>query len=298
LIAIVEQKNSNLTPFYIHTDYMGNYNFISNSSGEIIEQLSFDPWGRRRNPQDWSAHNVPTTFLFDRGYSGHEHLDELGLINMNGRMYDPALARFLSPDPFLSDPTNSQEHNRYSYCLNNPLTYTDPSGYKPLFDPWYGDSPVIWNPGGGSGGNSFGGGLIGPGSNHHWSDQKNYRTEWGHFMLMSSSTFINVFGQEKYNVQMLLGGYIKNFDYDSPVVYAEGSDAGRLFETIINNGIAKLFSKTESNKSESLDLPSSPEREVLNNNSVQMGIDVYTLFFNVCAWCNHFNILETKLLSL
>jgi len=97
--------------------------------------------------------------------------------------YDPALARFLSSDPFLSDPTNSQDHNRYSYCLNNPLTYTDPSGYKPLFDPWYGDSPVIWNPGGGSGG-----------LNGSWRPPNDMI-----FFCSSSSAFVNQYGLNTYN---------------------------------------------------------------------------------------------------
>jgi RHS repeat-associated protein len=63
-----------------------------------------------------------------RGFTGHEHLKWFGLINMNGRMYDASLCRFLSPDPYVQMPDNSQNFNRYSYCLNNPLVYTDPSG--------------------------------------------------------------------------------------------------------------------------------------------------------------------------
>jgi RHS repeat-associated protein len=57
-----------------------------------------------------------------------EHWDEFTLINMNGRVYDPVIARFLSPDPYVQAPESSQNFNRYSYCLNNPLNYTDPSG--------------------------------------------------------------------------------------------------------------------------------------------------------------------------
>jgi RHS repeat-associated protein len=57
-----------------------------------------------------------------------------GLINMNARLYDPALGRFLSPDPYVQAPDFSQSFNRYSYCLNNPLKYTDESGEYCLFD--------------------------------------------------------------------------------------------------------------------------------------------------------------------
>ena len=62
--------------------------------------------------------------LLGRGYTGHEHLDWFGLINMNARLYDPSLGRFLSPDPHVQAPDFSQNFNRYSYCLNNPLKYT------------------------------------------------------------------------------------------------------------------------------------------------------------------------------
>ena len=66
--------------------------------------------------------------ITDRGYTFHEHLEPFGLINMNGRVYDPVLARFLSPDPYVQAPDYTQNFNRYSYCLNNPFKYTDPSG--------------------------------------------------------------------------------------------------------------------------------------------------------------------------
>ena len=62
------------------------------------------------------------------GFTMHKMLPEFGLINMNGRMYDPALGRMLSPDNYIPNPRNPQAYNRYSYCLNNPLVYTDPDG--------------------------------------------------------------------------------------------------------------------------------------------------------------------------
>lgn len=132
LFAIIEIKNNVTTPYYVLTDYQGNYHIITDSKGNKLETLSFDPWGRRRNPTNWSFTSVPKSYLFDRGYTGHEHLDRFGLINMNGRVYDPFLARFLSPDPFVQAPTFSQNFNRYSYAFNNPLKYTDPDGNNPL----------------------------------------------------------------------------------------------------------------------------------------------------------------------
>ncbi|MGB4655801.1 MAG: hypothetical protein WBH98_10270, partial [Bacteroidales bacterium] len=68
---------------------------VSNTGSNMYTQTqctAYDPWGKRRNPSDWSYNNVPTTYMFDRGYTGHEMLDAFGLINMNGRVYDPLIA--------------------------------------------------------------------------------------------------------------------------------------------------------------------------------------------------------------
>jgi RHS repeat-associated protein len=73
--------------------------------------------------------------MLGRGYTGHEHLPMFGLINMNARLYDPVLGRFLSPDPYVQAPDLSQNFNRYAYCLNNPLLYTDPNGEFVWFIP-------------------------------------------------------------------------------------------------------------------------------------------------------------------
>ena len=120
--------------YYIHKDYLGSYYCVTSDNGIVIELnnveqiYSFDPWGRRRNHTDWSYEDVPISFLFDRGFTGHEHLDAFELINMNGRVYDPVLGRMLSPDNFVQASTYSQNYNRYSYAFNNPLKYTDPDG--------------------------------------------------------------------------------------------------------------------------------------------------------------------------
>ena len=94
------------TMHYVLKDHLGSYETII-TPGKEVEKLSFDPWGRRRNPVDWTYDNVPTNYTFSRGYTGHEHLDYFDLINMparrsasgggNGRVYDPWLGRFLSP---------------------------------------------------------------------------------------------------------------------------------------------------------------------------------------------------------
>ncbi|MFW6327017.1 MAG: RHS repeat domain-containing protein, partial [Bacteroidota bacterium] len=108
--------------------HLGSLQYVLDASGNILEEYSFDAWGRRRNPVTWKYQNVPDPVYFSRGYTGHEHLEMFGLINMNGRIYDPVLCRFLSPDNYVASPFHSQSYNRYSYALNNPLIYTDPSG--------------------------------------------------------------------------------------------------------------------------------------------------------------------------
>ena len=115
---------------HILRDNQGSIVAIADTAGNVIERNDYDPWGVRRQPQTqtpFSPGEAPE-LLLGRGYCGHEHLTEFGLINMNARLFDPALCRFLSPDPIIQAPDNSQNFNRYSYCLNNPLRYTDPTG--------------------------------------------------------------------------------------------------------------------------------------------------------------------------
>ncbi|MEM7613000.1 MAG: RHS repeat-associated core domain-containing protein, partial [Pseudomonadota bacterium] len=93
----------------------------------------FDPWGKRRVATNWNDFGSPGVFMTNtylaRGYTGHEHLDHLGLIHMNGRVYDPELGRFLSADPNIQFPESTQGFNRYTYVGNNPMSYSDPSGF-------------------------------------------------------------------------------------------------------------------------------------------------------------------------
>ncbi len=116
--------------YYICRDHLGSITHIVKPDGTVVQELSYDAWGRLRDPATHSPYepgNEPELFL-GRGYTGHEHLLWFGLINMNARLYDPALGRFLSPDPYVQLPDFSQNFNRYSYALNNPLKYTDPDG--------------------------------------------------------------------------------------------------------------------------------------------------------------------------
>lgn len=127
--AIFVKNGTKDTMYYVHKDHLGSFNVITDEAGDVVEEMSFDPWGRRRNVSDWTMNNVKTSYLFDRGYTGHEHLDVFNLVNMNGRVFDPVMARMLSPDPFVQGQFGSSAFNSYAYVANNPLTFTDPSGY-------------------------------------------------------------------------------------------------------------------------------------------------------------------------
>ncbi|NMA74415.1 MAG: hypothetical protein GX963_09705 [Bacteroidales bacterium] len=128
LKAIYVQNDGRDTLYYTHTDYQGNLIKVTDDKGKVVERYAYDPWGLRRNPTVWHEPDTRKSFLFDRGYTLHEHLDDFGLINMNGRVYDPLLAQFLSPDPYIQAPGNWLNYNRYTYGFNNPLMYTDPDG--------------------------------------------------------------------------------------------------------------------------------------------------------------------------
>ena len=125
--------------YYLHRDYLGTIIAISDESGTAVERRQFDAWGNLAKLQQNGVTVVLPTdgtaaglMMLDRGYTGHEHLAEVGLIQMNGRLYDPVLRSFLMPDNFIQEPGNTQNYNRYAYVLNNPLMYNDPSGEEAI----------------------------------------------------------------------------------------------------------------------------------------------------------------------
>ncbi|MBN2779361.1 MAG: hypothetical protein JXR36_17150, partial [Bacteroidales bacterium] len=127
-VYITDTEDNSEKMYYVHQDYLGSIRAITNDVGEVEETHCFDAWGRQRNPIDWTYENIPEFNILDRGYTGHQHLDEFGLINMNARLYDPVLGRMLSPDNYIATAFSTQSLNRYTYANNNPLKYTDPSG--------------------------------------------------------------------------------------------------------------------------------------------------------------------------
>ncbi len=127
-------NQQSLERLFVYKDHLGSTDVITDLSGQVVQSMSFDPWGQRRNADTWNPLNAIQLASFDhskstKGFTGHEHLDEVGLIHMNGRIYDPRLARFLQADPHIQAPKDTQMLNRYSYVRNNPLNATDPSGY-------------------------------------------------------------------------------------------------------------------------------------------------------------------------
>ena len=112
---------------FLHRDQLGSIVAITDLNGKLVEARHFDAWGKVLSITDGNGNKLEN-LLLDRGYTGHEHLASVGLIHMNGRLYDPTLHRFLMPDNYIQDPFNTQSFNRYGYCLNNPLVYVDQDG--------------------------------------------------------------------------------------------------------------------------------------------------------------------------
>jgi RHS repeat-associated protein len=109
------------TLHYLYSDHLGSTSTVTNSSGGQVQQTRFLPFGGY-----WGT---PTQTVTDRGYTGHLHNDEVGLIYMNARFYVPSIGRFASADTIVPNPTNPQAFNRYSYVKNNPLNRVDPTGH-------------------------------------------------------------------------------------------------------------------------------------------------------------------------
>ncbi|QPB83414.1 hypothetical protein CWC22_010630 [Pseudoalteromonas rubra] len=134
-IAVISSQSGSVPQIrYFHKDRLGSARLITNADGYVVAERNFDPFGK---PRAASGSLKFTAQLGDyksaktrRGFTDHEHLDDLELIHMNGRVYDYNLGRFMSVDPVIQSPGNSQSINPYSYIMNNPLGGTDPTGYS------------------------------------------------------------------------------------------------------------------------------------------------------------------------
>lgn len=120
-----------------HTDHLGSLAATSDHAGLLTARYSYDPFGKRREADGvYDADNTleadnssVVNQGTDRGFTLHEHLDDVGVVHMNGRLYDPTLGLFLQADPHLTQGGNLQNLNRYAYALNNPLNAVDPTGF-------------------------------------------------------------------------------------------------------------------------------------------------------------------------
>ncbi|TKD09385.1 RHS repeat domain-containing protein [Polyangium fumosum] len=130
VVAVVTRGGVEAGTHDLHVDHLGSIESVTNEEGSQVEKRSYDPFGQRRNviwglPPPAS----PTSKATTRGFTGHEGDDDLGLVNMRGRMFDPRLGRFLTTDPVIADVFDGQSHNRYSYVRNAPLSFVDPTGH-------------------------------------------------------------------------------------------------------------------------------------------------------------------------
>lgn len=120
-VGMITRRSTSASVVYWHRDHLGSLVALSDPAGGILQRFAYDAWGGRTGG---------TAASEERGYTGHEHLLEAGLIHMNGRLYFEGIGRFLQPDPVVQAPYDGQNYNRYTYVMNNPLSLTDPSGYS------------------------------------------------------------------------------------------------------------------------------------------------------------------------
>jgi len=164
--VLAVKQGSSIQYFYLLRDYLGSITHVVDASYDVVFEFSFDACsvktclfvsisetkslveqipiseafreGRRRDKDTWkyTLNSEPDLFA-GRGFTSHslsrkerigKYLPYFNLYNMNGRLYDPLVGRFLSPDNYVQLPDFTQNFNRYSYALNNPLKYTDPTG--------------------------------------------------------------------------------------------------------------------------------------------------------------------------
>ncbi|HVY24339.1 MAG TPA: RHS repeat-associated core domain-containing protein [Steroidobacteraceae bacterium] len=139
-VEYIRRSSGANNTYYATSDHLGSSDFVTCgsdvsgcSAGTVLVHESFNAFGSRRggswsgSPTSADMNNIASTTR--TGFTGQEMIDNLNLVNMNGRVYNPAIGRFISADPHVTDPTNPQNFNRYSYVLNNPLSYTDPTGF-------------------------------------------------------------------------------------------------------------------------------------------------------------------------
>jgi len=243
--------------YYLHRDYLGSITQITDNSRNLVAEYSYDAWGQMRNPVNWQNYTLANPALpmsfGGRGYTGHEQLNQFGLINMNARLYDPLLARFLAPDPFVGSGM-ANDFNRYIYCKNNPLMFTDPSGkswksfwsdfgnafvrdFKRTFGGVNGFE-IGYNSNGGGFGNALrGGSSFGPSIGISNSGQITTGNSQGGIHQMQSV-----------NLESKLQQSVSIAEYDAKVKYSNGMAIAYSFGSVFNSittGFKNWTSKVE-----------------------------------------------------
>ena len=111
--------------YYYHADHLGSLRVATDVAGARVQTVNYYPFGEIRD----NSGIVDLPYKF----TGQEYDPETGLYYYGARFYDPALGRFITPDSIVQAPEDPQSLNRYAYCRNNPLAYTDPTGHFPFF---------------------------------------------------------------------------------------------------------------------------------------------------------------------
>ena len=131
-VVQVERQGATQEVTFLHAGRNGSVTLGTDATGNVAFRQYFDPFGGRTDEFGAPSSSGPASL--PPGYTGHLHDDDLGMINMRGRVFDPRLRRFSTPDPLVSNASATQGLNRYTYALNNPLKYTDPTGFQ--VGPW------------------------------------------------------------------------------------------------------------------------------------------------------------------
>ncbi len=132
-VQVIRRSDGTSETLYVTTDHLGSTDAVLDAAGNAVLRGSFAVHGERRAsnwqgpPSSGEWQSIANTTR--RGYTGHEMLDNVALIHMNGRVLDPALGRFLSADPYIDGPLSTQGWNRYAYVQGRAMSATDPSGY-------------------------------------------------------------------------------------------------------------------------------------------------------------------------
>lgn len=140
-VQVIRRSDGTSETLYVTTDHLGSTDAVLDAAGNAVLHGSFAVHGERRAgnwqgpPSSGEWQSIANTTR--RGYTGHEMLDNLALIHMNGRVLDPALGRFLSADPYIDGPLSTQGWNRYAYVHGRVMSATDPSGFQICKSPCY-----------------------------------------------------------------------------------------------------------------------------------------------------------------